>query len=150
MLSRSEQETKQFGERLSKCLKPGDIICLNGELGSGKTTLVKGIAKGLEVKEGKVNSPTFVLMNIYNGKMPIYHFDLYRINDNEQMAPLGFSEFFYGEGISVIEWAERLSGFAPKDCLKIQLKHKKENERDLKVSAIGRRSKEIVKKLDLR
>ncbi|MEK6560783.1 MAG: tRNA (adenosine(37)-N6)-threonylcarbamoyltransferase complex ATPase subunit type 1 TsaE, partial [Nitrospirota bacterium] len=81
ILSKSTDQTLRLGERLAKYLRRGDILCLEGELGSGKTTLIKGIAKGLRIAPEKVNSPTFVLMNAYHGRLPLYHFDLYRLEE---------------------------------------------------------------------
>jgi tRNA threonylcarbamoyladenosine biosynthesis protein TsaE len=135
--SHSEQETAKLGNRLAKFLKPGDIVCLFGDLGSGKTTLVKGLVGGLKIKPSKVNSPTFVLMNIYEGKIPIYHFDLYRI-EGKDLLNIGYEEFFYDEGIAVVEWAERLGAELPKEYIAVRLGHKNEKERVIEVSAQGK------------
>jgi tRNA threonylcarbamoyladenosine biosynthesis protein TsaE len=90
-LSKSPEETRSIAEKLSKEIKPGTILCLFGDLGAGKTTFVQGLAKGLKVKKSEtVQSPTFVVMNIYHGKLPIYHFDLYRLKDMQQIALLGY------------------------------------------------------------
>ena len=137
-----------FGEKLARRLKPGDILCLKGDLGTGKTTLVKGLAKGLGLKSTQVNSPTFVLMNIYEGKTDLYHFDLYRLEEVNQITVMGWEEFFYGDGVSVIEWAQRLGGLMPSEYLDIQLKHKGENVRELSITAKGDRYKKILKGLD--
>ena len=134
--SHREEETIKLGNRLAKVLKPGDIVCLFGDLGSGKTTLVKGLVQGLKMKPSQVNSPTFVLMNIYEGKVPIYHFDLYRI-EGKDLLNIGYEEFFYDEGISVVEWAERLGPELPKEYIAVQLTHQSEQERLIKVSAQG-------------
>ncbi|MCA9405709.1 MAG: tRNA (adenosine(37)-N6)-threonylcarbamoyltransferase complex ATPase subunit type 1 TsaE [Candidatus Omnitrophica bacterium] len=144
----SQQETMAFGEKLARRLKPGDILCLKGDLGTGKTTLVKGLAKGLGLKSTQVNSPTFVLMNIYEGKTDLYHFDLYRLEEVNQITVMGWEEFFYGDGVSVIEWAQRLGGLMPSEYLDIQLKHKGENVRELSITAKGDRYKKILKGLD--
>jgi len=137
ILSKSPEETKAFGKRLAKTLHKGDILCLFGDLGSGKTTLIKGIAQGLGVNETKVNSPTFVLLNIYEGARTLYHFDLYRLEDLKGISSIGYDEFLYGNGVSVIEWADRLGEFLPDEYLKIEMKHKSSEERIIKISKKG-------------
>ncbi|MCK5082016.1 MAG: tRNA (adenosine(37)-N6)-threonylcarbamoyltransferase complex ATPase subunit type 1 TsaE, partial [Candidatus Omnitrophica bacterium] len=107
-------------------------------LGSGKTTLIKGIAEGLNIDPKKVNSPTFVLMNIYQGRLPLFHFDLYRLEDLYGIRSIGYDEFLYGDGISVIEWADRLGEFLPEEYLKIEMEHKKLDERVIRLSARNR------------
>ena len=106
--SESQKETMQLGARLAKLLKPGDIVCLYGDLGTGKTTFVKGMAKGLKISETEVHSPTFVLMNLYEGRVPLFHFDFYRLDDIQQIGMIGYDEFLYDDGIAVVEWAEKL------------------------------------------
>jgi len=135
IISHGEKETIIFGTRLAKSLKRGDIVCLFGDLGSGKTTLVKGLVQGLKIKPSQVNSPTFVLMNIYGGKIPIYHFDLYRLGGSDLMD-IGYEEFFYDDGISIVEWAERLGEQLPKEYIAIHLSHQDENTRLIKVSEV--------------
>ena len=148
MISHNEKETMDLGARLAKYLKPGDIVCLFGELGSGKTTLVKGLVRGFKVNPSKVSSPTFVLMNVYEGKTPIYHFDLYRIRGQE-LPNIGYEEFFYDEGISVVEWAEQLGEQMPKEYIAIYLLHKNENTRLIKISAQGKDLNDRLNKLKL-
>jgi len=143
----SEQETIQLGESLARQLKGGDIVCLHGELGAGKTTLVKGIGKGLKVRESNINSPTFVLMNVYEGKTPIYHYDLYRLGDRFSMETIGLDEFLYRDGIAVIEWADKMGELTPKEYLNIKLKHNKNQGRSITLSAKGKRYKDILEKL---
>lgn len=138
IISRSPEETKAFGKHLAKCLKSGDIVCLFGDLGSGKTTLIKGIAAGLNISPTKVNSPTFVLMNIYEGRLPLFHFDLYRLENIQGINSIGYDEFLYGGGVSVIEWADRLGEFLPEEYLKIEMEHKKLDERVIRLSAKNR------------
>ncbi len=138
ILSKGPEETRAFGKHLAKALKKGDIICLFGDLGSGKTTLIKGIAEGLNIDPKKVNSPTFVLMNIYQGRLPLFHFDLYRLEDLYGIRSIGYDEFLYGDGISVIEWADRLGEFLPEEYLKIEMEHKKLDERVIRLSARNR------------
>src|SRR3989338_5863885 len=125
ILSKSSADTIKFGEKLGQMLKGGDIICFFGDLGSGKTTLIKGIAKGMRINQSKANSPTFVLMNIYQGRMPLFHFDLYRLSDMNEIHFIGYDEFVYDDGVSVIEWADRLGDHLPEEYLKVELRHKK-------------------------
>ena len=141
VVSRSREDTMQLGTRFAKVLKRGDIVCLFGELGAGKTTLVKGLAKGFRVKPEKVHSPTFVLLNIYEGKVPLYHFDLYRI-ESPDLLGMGYEEFFYGEGIAVIEWSEKLGGFMPKDYWQVELAHAGDDVRKVSISSHGKRYKD--------
>lgn len=128
-----------FGKKLARRLVPGDIVCLFGDLGAGKTTLVKGIAEGLGINKTLVNSPTFVLMNLYEGSCPLYHFDLYRIENEQSLAGIGIDEFLYGEGISVIEWAERLGKVAPEEFITVKLQHRKKGGRTISLNAKGKR-----------
>ncbi|MBI4309237.1 MAG: tRNA (adenosine(37)-N6)-threonylcarbamoyltransferase complex ATPase subunit type 1 TsaE, partial [Candidatus Omnitrophica bacterium] len=128
------QETMSLAAQFTRHLKPGDIIFLEGELGAGKTVFTKGMAKALRVNPQKVTSPTFVLMNYYKGKLPIYHFDLYRLENSEELKTVQLDEYFYGDGISVIEWPQRLGGFAPKQHWLVALKHKSEHQRQICIS----------------
>ncbi|MBF0569290.1 MAG: tRNA (adenosine(37)-N6)-threonylcarbamoyltransferase complex ATPase subunit type 1 TsaE [Candidatus Omnitrophica bacterium] len=135
------EDTLALGARFAKFLKAGDIVCLFGDLGAGKTAFTKGIAKGLGIDPNKVHSPTFVLMNIYEAKCPVYHFDLYRIGAAD-LFDLGYEEFFYGKGIAVIEWSERLGDLMPKDHWHVELKHAGGDERSVAVSFEGTALKE--------
>ena len=102
MITNSAKETMLVGEKLAKKLKPGDIIALSGNLGSGKTTFTKGVGKGLGVKyPRRINSPTFVLIKEYDGKMPLYHLDLYRLDDLKEIENLAIEEYIYGNGVTV-------------------------------------------------
>ncbi len=145
--SKNADQTTQIGEKLAGHLKGGDILCLSGDLGSGKTTLIKGIAKGLKISPAKVNSPTFVLMNAYEGKLPLYHFDLYRLEKIHEISSIGYEEFLYGDGVAVIEWAERLGALTPKEYLRIKLAHKGEDQRLIKIFPAGTRYSQLVDSL---
>lgn len=135
-LSHSYEETLALGARLAEILKKGDIVCLFGELGAGKTAFVKGLAKGLGIDGDHVHSPTFTLMNCYEGRLPLYHFDLYRITESD-LFNLGYEEFFFGQGVTAVEWSERLGALSP-DCFwKVELRHAGEDVRDIRVSAHG-------------
>lgn len=113
-------ETEHLGIQLGKLANAGDIICLIGDLGTGKTHLTKGIAKGLEV-EDHITSPTFNIVNEYHGRLKFYHFDVYRVNDPDEIAAIGFDEYIFGGGISVIEWANYIDELIPKESLTITL-----------------------------
>ena len=117
----SERETVQIAKNLAKQAKAGDVYCLSGDLGVGKTVFTKGFAKGLGIQE-PVNSPTFTIMQIYEeGNLPLYHFDVYRIEDVEEMEEIGYEDYFYGEGVCFIEWEELIKEILPKNCKKIKI-----------------------------
>jgi tRNA threonylcarbamoyladenosine biosynthesis protein TsaE len=118
--SSSEEETINIAKELGKLLKPGSIIGLNGELGAGKTVFVKGIARGLNTK-GEPDSPTFVIMKKYEGRLPLYHFDLYRISSAEELEGIGYEDYFYGDGVTVVEWSERVKEVFPVKTIKIEI-----------------------------
>lgn len=128
----SPQETLRLARCFAKGLKPGDIVFLEGGLGSGKTTFVQGVAKGLGIKQVPT-SPSFVLMNIYRGHMPLYHFDLYRVRQTEEIRDIGYEEFLYADGVSVIEWPERLKELAPSGYIKIDFKMLGRNKREIRI-----------------
>lgn len=107
IITKTPEETLAFGETLGGCLQPGDIVLLCGDLGSGKTTLTQGICRGLGMKD-YIRSPTFTLINEYQGRIPIYHVDLYRLESVKEIEALGLEEIFFGNGVSIVEWAEKL------------------------------------------
>ncbi|MCI7791108.1 MAG: tRNA (adenosine(37)-N6)-threonylcarbamoyltransferase complex ATPase subunit type 1 TsaE [Lachnospiraceae bacterium] len=117
----SPKETFAVGERLGKEAKAGEIYTLNGDLGVGKTVFTQGIAKGLGIDE-PVNSPTFTIVQIYEeGRIPFYHFDVYRIGDVEEMDEIGYEDYFFGEGLCIIEWAELIIDIIPNNAKKITI-----------------------------
>ena len=139
IVTNSAQETIRLGEQLGRHLKAGDVLGLIGELGSGKTTLVKGIASGLRVKEREgVSSPSFVLIKEYSGKIPLFHFDLYRLDKIKDIEYLGVEEYLFDKGVCVIEWAEKMRMLLP-DYLQIDLAIKEENKREFKFFAHNKR-----------
>jgi tRNA threonylcarbamoyladenosine biosynthesis protein TsaE len=145
IISRSVSDTLNIGKVIAKNLQKGDIICLFGELGSGKTVLAKGIAEGLGIKKNRIVSPSFVLIREHSqGRLPLYHFDLYRLKNPKDIAAIGYEEYFYSEGVSVIEWADRLKSLLPREFLKIELFLRLDSKRQLKFSAFGRRYKELL------
>lgn len=113
------QETFQLGKKLGQQAVPGMIICLNGDLGTGKTVFTQGFAAGLGIEE-PVNSPTFTIVQVYEeGRLPLYHFDVYRIGDPLEMEEIGYEEYFYGEGVCLIEWSELIEELIPEDAIGI-------------------------------
>jgi tRNA threonylcarbamoyladenosine biosynthesis protein TsaE len=148
IISHSVRETINIGRRIAKSLMPGDIICLFGELGSGKTVLTKGIAQGLGVQKNKIISPSFVLIRIHTqGRLPLYHFDLYRLKAPPHILGLGYEEYLYDTGVTVIEWADRLKYLLPKEFLKIELLLKPDSQRLLQISAFGKHYRELLSKI---
>lgn len=146
--SAAVDETTRFGERLGMLLSSGDVLALIGELGAGKTTLVKGIVRGLGVKDMRaVKSPTFALVHKYEGRIPIYHFDAYRLEDVYEMLDIGSDEMIYGNGVAIVEWADKVSGCLPEEYLKITLHAVSENERNIEICGYGKRYGKIINNL---
>lgn len=117
----SPQETYDLGRKLGREAYPGQVICLDGDLGVGKTVFTQGFAQGLGV-EGPVNSPTFTILQTYeDGRLPLYHFDVYRIGDAEEMDEIGYEEYFYGEGVCLIEWPSRIEEIVPPEAARITI-----------------------------
>lgn len=121
----SEDETKNLGYKLAQKSKAGDIYCLKGDLGVGKTVFTKGFAEGLEIFD-HITSPTFTIVNEYNGRLPFYHFDVYRIGDPDEMYDIGYDEYFFGEGVCLIEWAELIKELLPENVHWIKIEKKLE------------------------
>lgn len=120
-LVNSVEQTEKLGIQLGKMAKAGDIICLIGDLGTGKTHLTKGIAKGLGIND-YITSPTFNIVNEYSGSgLKLYHFDVYRVNDPEEIAAIGFDEYIFGDGLTVIEWANYIEELIPENNITITL-----------------------------
>ena len=143
LLSSSEEETRSIGARIGRGVKSGDVIALTGELGSGKTCLVQGIARGLGVDpSAPVNSPSFVLINEYPGPVPLYHIDLYRLRDGRELFDLGWEDYLDRRGVIAIEWAERAGPFLPPDCIGIALEITGETTRKVRLS--GRKLADLM------
>lgn len=131
----SEEETLSIGHLVAKDLKLGAILAFFGDLGTGKTTFIKALAQELiDTHPNEVNSPTFTYLNIYEGKFPVYHFDLYRLKNTQDFLERGFDEYFDADGICCIEWAERIKPILPKNALHIHIKHLGENKRELTIT----------------
>lgn len=149
IILKSLEETQKFGVKLGNALKKGDILCLNGDLGAGKTTLTKSIGIGLGVNE-YITSPTFALINQYSGKLPVYHFDVYRLENVEEIYDLGFDEYFYGNGVCIIEWADKIEKMIPKERIVIDIEKTEDLDgRIIKISGFQERYEELVRELNL-
>lgn len=142
----SAEETTALGERLGKLLSPGDVIALFGDLGAGKTTLTRGIAVGLGL-EADIHSPTFTLIHEHPGPTPLYHVDLYRLSSELEVETLGLEEYIYSDGVTIIEWADRMTCMLPKDRLDITLRMQGDTERELIFEAESERMGKIIEGL---
>ena len=146
--SRSVQETMDLAERIGRLLKPGDTLGLIGELGSGKTVFAKGIARGLKVRNIRyVNSPSFVIIKEHKGRTPLYHIDVYRLNGVRSSETVPYDEYFYGDGVTVVEWADRIAALFPKEHIMVQFRNKGGTTRDIFVKGMGKRYKEMVRRI---
>lgn len=147
IISKNEEETKEIGYKLGKLLKKGDMVCLSGDLGAGKTTFTKSIAKGLDVGED-VTSPTFTIINEYDGRLQVYHFDVYRIMSIDEMYDIGYEEYFYGDGVCIVEWASEIIELIPKEHLWIEIKLGNEiNSREFYLKGTTKHYERIVEEL---
>ncbi len=135
-ISNSDDETMDFGTKIGSIAKPGLIITLSGDLGTGKTVLARGIARGLGIDE-PITSPTFTILHQYNGRLPLYHFDMYRLDNEDEIFELGFEEFIYGDGVAVIEWPENMGDLYPQEYVGIELDRIDENIRKITIHFIG-------------
>lgn len=133
--SRNEAETKEIGRRLGEKLKPGDVVCLYGELGAGKTTMVKGIASAVGINERDITSASFTIIAEHNGTVPFYHIDLYRVEPRE-VDDIGLYEYLGRDGISVIEWAERAEKEIPDGSIKVRFNYAGEDSREIEIEGI--------------
>ena len=135
---KSLQETRFLGEHLGTVAKPGDIYTLSGDLGAGKTALTQAIGQGLGVPEDNyITSPTFSLLHEYPGRIPLYHMDLYRLGNEDEFVDLGFEEYMYGDGLTVIEWPDRLGSLMPESRLHLELKIIDEFSRSVEITSFG-------------
>nr|MBQ3462299.1 tRNA (adenosine(37)-N6)-threonylcarbamoyltransferase complex ATPase subunit type 1 TsaE [Clostridia bacterium] len=134
-ISNSYDETLTIASEFAKTLGEGDVLCMYGDLGAGKTAFVQGLAKGLDIDE-PITSPTFTIVNEYEGTLPLYHFDVYRIADSDEMYEVGFDEYVYGEGVSVIEWCELIEDILPEKRYNITITknyEKGDNYREIEI-----------------
>jgi len=139
------EETLTLGAILGKLAQPGDVYCLLGELGAGKTALAQGIGHGLGIEQ-HINSPTFTLIHEYQGRLPLYHMDLYRMCSVEEGEELGLTEYFWGQGLCVVEWPQVAAELLPEDILEVSITFRDE-VREFNLTAHGLRSQQIVKEV---
>ena len=148
VVARSSLQTRNLGRKLGRLLEGGEIIGLSGELGSGKSCFVRGMAEGLEVgKEAWIRSPTFTLINEYHGRLPLYHIDLYRVESRRELEELNLPDYLFSDGVSVIEWFEHLPAEEVEEHLHVAFVHANGNKRKLAFTAYGKQYEEIIKKL---
>jgi tRNA threonylcarbamoyladenosine biosynthesis protein TsaE len=140
------RDTEKLGKIIAKCIEKGAVICLNGDLGVGKTSLTQFIAKEFGVKEYIV-SPTFTIIKEYNGKFPFYHMDVYRINSEDDMYDLGYDEYIYSEGVTVIEWSRLIEGILPQERVNIEIKRIDDDKREVNIEGKGMFYERLVKEL---
>lgn len=134
VITTSFQETQKLAANFAKNLPKGAVVAFFGDLGCGKTTFIKGLVSALaKNKKVNVNSPTFIYLNIYKVKFPIYHFDLYRIKNKNHFYAMGFEEYLSSDGICLIEWAENIKEILPPNAIIIKMKHLKENQREISI-----------------
>ncbi|MBN1188567.1 MAG: tRNA (adenosine(37)-N6)-threonylcarbamoyltransferase complex ATPase subunit type 1 TsaE [Dehalococcoidales bacterium] len=146
LISRSPAETQQLGMQLGKLAQPGYIYLLSGNLGTGKTCLTQGIVWGLDSREYAL-SPTFVLVREIQGRLPLYHIDLYRLDRVEEIADLGLDEYLYGQGLCVIEWAEKGFSVLPGEHLLVKIEYLEDTERRFELLAQGKRYENLLEQL---
>ncbi|PHO06836.1 tRNA (adenosine(37)-N6)-threonylcarbamoyltransferase complex ATPase subunit type 1 TsaE [Thermoanaerobacterium thermosaccharolyticum] len=145
--TKSPIETEKIGFKLGNLLKRGSIVLISGELGVGKTVLTKGIAKGMGIDD-YVTSPTFMIVNEHLGDIPLYHFDVYRIDDYTELYDIGYEEYFYGDGVCVIEWPEKIKPLIPEDNIFIRMDMGDTfDERTIEIVSNGEKYDEVVKEM---
>ncbi|MDF0728725.1 tRNA (adenosine(37)-N6)-threonylcarbamoyltransferase complex ATPase subunit type 1 TsaE [Cytobacillus sp. S13-E01] len=142
--TKTPQETLDFAKKLAERLQPKDVITLEGDLGAGKTTFTKGLAKGLGITK-TVNSPTFTIIKEYIGRLPLYHMDVYRVKDS--FEDLGFEEYFEGEGVTVVEWAHLIDDQLPVERLMVKLYHEGESSRKFVIEPVGQRYLQLCEEI---
>ena len=143
--SDSPEETLALGRALGRCVEAGLVIALSGPLGAGKTLFVRGVAEGLDTVDSRlISSPTFVLIQEYLGRLPIYHFDTYRLTGPDQFAALGPEEYFEGDGVCLVEWADRVAELLPADRLDVRIRIEGQTRRSLSLQATGARSSQTM------
>ncbi len=132
-ISNSVEETQAAATRFAKRLKAGDVVCLEGDLGAGKTHFVKGVAAFFGVDEHKVSSPTYTLIHEYEGKMPIYHFDCYRLKTPQEAIDIGAEDYFYGDGLCLVEWPQIIQNLLPENTIWIKISHILGSQRKIEI-----------------
>ena len=137
-VSHSTQETEQFGEEVAKSLRGGDVLAFTGSLGMGKTAFTRGIARGLGCR-GRVTSPTFTIVNEYDGKIPLFHFDMYRLGSSDELFDIGWDDYLARGGVCAVEWSERVSDALPDDTIYVDIARGEEDENTRTITVTGGR-----------
>lgn len=136
--TQTEEETRRLGRALAEFLQRGDVVALYGNLGAGKTVLVRGMCAGLDLDPAQITSPTFTIVHEYQGgRLPVYHFDAYRLERIEEFYGFGYEEYFFGDGISVIEWADRIEPLLPDHAIRIRIEHSGGDDRRIVCVEVG-------------
>jgi tRNA threonylcarbamoyladenosine biosynthesis protein TsaE len=143
--TKSPEETIDLGARLAEKLSPGSLLALIGELGSGKTIFAKGVAKGLGVKDYLyVNSASFVVLKEYHGRRDLYHFDVYRLEERDFCDTLDYKKYFYSDGITVVEWADKIEDILPDEYIEVKIEYGEGDERKFSFCPVGEKLKNVV------
>ena len=137
-VSHSTQETEQFGEEVAKSLRGGDVLAFTGSLGMGKTAFTRGLARGLGCR-GRVTSPTFTIVNEYDGKTPLFHFDMYRLGSSDELFDIGWDDYLARDGVCAVEWSERVSDALPDDTISVDIARGEEDENTRTITVTGGR-----------
>ncbi len=137
-VSHSIQETEQFGEEVAKSLRGGDVLAFTGSLGMGKTAFTRGLARGLGCR-GRVTSPTFTIVNEYDGKTPLFHFDMYRLGSSDELFDIGWDDYLARDGVCAVEWSERVSDALPDDTIYVDIARGEEDENTRTITVTGGR-----------
>ena len=137
-VSHSTQETEQFGEEVAKSLHGGDVLAFTGSLGMGKTAFTRGLARGLGCR-GRVTSPTFTIVNEYDGKTPLFHFDMYRLGSSDELFDIGWDDYLARGGVCAVEWSERVSDALPDDTIYVDIARGEEDENMRTITVTGGR-----------
>ena len=137
-VSHSTQETEQFGEEVAKSLRGGDVLAFTGSLGMGKTAFTRGLARGLGCR-GRVTSPTFTIVNEYDGKIPLFHFDMYRLGSSDELFDIGWDDYLARGGVCAVEWSERVSDALPDDTIYVDIARGEEGENTRTITVTGGR-----------
>jgi tRNA threonylcarbamoyladenosine biosynthesis protein TsaE len=144
VITSSTEQTEEVGRVLGTMLEAGDLVCLFGDLGAGKTHFSYGVAQGLQVRDQYITSPTFTFVNEYQGRIPLYHIDLYRLKDPSELESIGFEEYIDSDGATVIEWAERAEEELPDEKLNVYISDVSENSREIGFFAEGERYERLL------
>lgn len=145
LTSHSPQETKAIAGKLTVLLEKGDIVSLTGDLGAGKTCFVQGLAQAMNL-DFNITSPTFTLIKEYTGPLPLYHFDVYRLSSTQELVEIGYEEYFFDSGITVVEWGDKVAPLFPEDFLEIEFHRLKGNNRKLIIKPYGNKWKAKVER----